>query len=88
MNQDECTTVSERAETYADSMCDGDPGKRFCRGSIAAAYIVGADDMLRRIRLIITGSGYVGGLSADQARKLLRLIDLTERRTMPLQSEL
>ena len=63
---------------YADAMCDGNPEKQFSRGGIAAAYVMGAEETLRRVTNIIRESAAIGGLSPQQAGKLLLIIETIE----------
>lgn len=79
MEIDNHLLISDLSIEYADSMCDGDDSRKFCRGSIAAAYIIGAEEALRRVRTYIRESANVDkGLSKEQARTLLRIIDFFE----------
>lgn len=76
MDIDRHILISELSEKYADHMCDGDCNRQFCRGSIAAAYIVGANETLRRLCNIIKASAQVkNGLTPQQSRTLLDLIE-------------
>jgi|GEM_PF-3690358 hypothetical protein len=71
--------ISRQSEIYADGMSNGDTSRQFCRGDIAAAYIVGASEVLQHVFLIINASAKAdNGLSAEQAQKLVGLIRCTE----------
>lgn len=39
--------ISDLSEEYTDALCNGNPDKSFCRGSIAAAYVIGAEETLQ-----------------------------------------
>lgn len=67
--------ISDLSVKYADRMCGGDNDRKFGRGSIAAAYIIGAEDTLHRVHDAIGYSVTVGGLTPTQAGTLLRIID-------------
>lgn len=71
--------VSALSERYADRMCEGNADKTFTRGSIAAAYIVGANGLLCRVAALIRASVCKDGLTSRQADKLLGLISYAER---------
>lgn len=70
--------ISDLSEEYADRMCEGDNDRRFCRGSIAAAYVIGAKTTLRRVCGVIMESAVIGGVTAEQSQTLLRIIEHIE----------
>lgn len=72
--------ISDLSEEYTDALCNGNPDKSFCRGSIAAAYIIGAEETLQRISEVIRMSSLVGGLTPTQSGTLLRMIEDIENR--------
>lgn len=74
--------ISRLSESYADGICSVKSGKPLSRGSIAAAYIVGASAAINRICLLIEASAKAEkGLTQKQAQKLIGLIELTENLT-------
>lgn len=75
MNTDNHKLITDLSIEYANQMCAGDNERKFCRGSIAAAYVIGAEETLRRVCNVIRESANVGGLSTRQSQTLLRIID-------------
>lgn len=77
MNTDNHHLISSLSEKYADRMCEG--GKdTFSRGSITAAYIIGAEATLHRVCNVILESGRCGGISPRQSGALINLIQQIE----------
>lgn len=79
MQTDRHKLIAMRSVEYADAMCDGDDERKFCRGSIAAAYIIGAEETLHRICEIIKFSAQIGGITDRQYQSLLHAIEDIER---------
>lgn len=71
--------ISDLSEKYADKMCGDDNNKLFSRGSIAAAYIIGAEETLHRVCNVISESAVVGGISRQQSQTLIRIIQAIEQ---------
>lgn len=78
MQTDSHKLIAMRSVEYADTMCDGDDERKFCRGSIAAAYIIGAEETLHRICEIIKFSAQIGGITDRQSLSLLFAIEEIE----------
>ena len=72
--------IALRAVDYADSMCEASGGDSavFDRHDIAVAYIQGGERTLRRVCLAIAESARIGGLTPEQAQKLLLAIETIE----------
>lgn len=68
------------AADYADSMCQasGDDIAVFDRHDISVAYIQGGEKTLRRVCNVISYSAHIGGLTTEQAEKLLLSIETIE----------
>lgn len=79
METDNHKLISDLSEKYADRMCDGDNSKVFSRGSIAAAYIIGAEETLHRVCNAIRESATIGGISPRQSQILLMIIQSIEQ---------
>lgn len=67
--------ITDLAIRYADDMTQGDNFKTFNRGSLAAAYMIGGEKVLRLICNIIKESAHYG-LTVQQANKLLQSIEV------------
>lgn len=74
----EHSLISGLSQRYADRMAAGDETRTFGRSSIAAAYIIGAEETLHRICNIIRESSVCGGLQPRQAQVLLNIINEIE----------
>lgn len=73
------TLIADKAEEYAEAMCQGDPDAQFGKGGIAAAYIIGGAETLQRIRNVIAESSRHGGeVNAVAARRILGAVDMVE----------
>lgn len=70
--------IIERSDRYVEALTQGYPSKTFDRGSVAAAYILGAEEALGRICSVIRYSADIGGISPTQSRILLRIVDAIE----------
>lgn len=78
METDNHQLISDLAVHYADQMCGGNPEKKFDRRSIAAAYIIGAEEVLHRVQatiMTIVRIGAPGCITKEQGEKLLRTIE-------------
>lgn len=75
--------IAGLSRNYADKMCDGNDAATFDRCSIAAAYIIGAEETLHRVCNIILESARIGGIDRANAAILLETIEAIE--SMPLQ---
>lgn len=78
MEENNNNLICDLAEEYADSMCSGDNEVKFSRGSIVAAYIIGAETALQRFRNTILAVERMGGLDSRQAHKLIMTINEIE----------
>ena len=78
MNKDNHKLISGLSEGYADQMCSGDNERKFCRGRIAAAYIIGAEETLHRVCNVIRESAAVGGITPHQSYTLIKIIEAIE----------
>lgn len=79
METDKHKLISDLSEKYSERMCGGDNDKAFSRGSIAAAYIIGAEETLHRVCNVISESAVVGGISRQQSQTLIRIIQAIEQ---------
>lgn len=79
METDNHRLISDKSEEYAERMCEGNNDKMFGRGSIAAAYIIGAEETLHRICNVIRESAIIGGISRQQSQTLIRIIQSIEQ---------
>lgn len=78
MYTDNHRLISDLSEKYASEILRIKSGKPFVKGDIAAAYIIGAEETLRRVSNIIRHSAKVGGISPWKAATLLRAIEQIE----------
>lgn len=76
MEVDKHLLISDLSEKYADKMCQCSTS--FSRGSIAAAYIIGAEETLHRVCNVIRESSLIGGISPQQSSILLNIIQEIE----------
>lgn len=78
MIADDHRLISDLSEEYADRMTKSDTERTFSRGCIAAAYIIGAEETLRRVCNVIRQVAIIGGIPVGQSEKLLRAIEKIE----------
>lgn len=78
MFSDNHQLISDLSEEYAKNMLKHKNGNPFLKADIAAAYIIGAEETLRRVSNIIRHSAKVGGISSWKAATLLRAIEQIE----------
>lgn len=78
METDNHRLIAALSAKYTDRICEAREDTIFTRESIAAAYIVGAEETLRRVCNIIRESAKCGGLTQEQAKALIGLIEHIE----------
>ena len=78
MYTDNHRLISDLSEKYASEILRIKDGKPFGKGDIAAAYIIGAEETLRRVCNIISHSAKIRGITHPQAVTLLRAIEQIE----------
>lgn len=79
METDNHRLIAALSAKYTDGICEAKADNTtFTRESIAAAYIVGAEETLQRICNVIRESAKCGGLTQVQSKALIGLIEHIE----------
>ncbi len=79
MEIDDLRLISGLSVKYADELCKQTGNEHFDRGSIVAAYLVGASETLHRALNVIRESVWPHGLTDIQARRLIDIITIIEK---------
>lgn len=78
MNTDNHRLISDLSKEYVESLSQGDHEATFTCGDITAAYIIGAEEALRRVCNVIRESAVAGGLTSYQSQRLIGVVELIE----------
>ena len=79
METDKHRLIAALSAKYTDGICEAKADNAaFTRESIAAAYIVGAEETLRRVCNVIRQSAVCGGITHTQSDMLIGLINHIE----------
>lgn len=78
MNTDNHRLISDLSKDYAESLSKGNPEATFTCGDITVAYIIGAEEAVRRVCNVIRESAAAGGLTTYQSQRLIGIVELIE----------
>lgn len=79
MEIDDLRLIAGLSAKYADGLCEHKDNETFDRGSIIAAYIIGAYETLHRVMNVIRESVQPHGLTDVQARRIIEIITIIEK---------